>query len=119
MNKVQKKRLLNVAKALRDDKDPQKFTMASFGACGTPACALGHYAARKDLQNVFRLTRTGWLGLVGKRDNDLGIDAEEVHKHFGINYDQSEELFGMRGCGGAKTPLAAAEYIEQFVARQS
>ena len=118
MNKAQKKRLLNVAKALRDDKDPEKFTMASFSNCGTPACALGHYAARRDLQNIFRLTRGGWLGLVGKR-GDLGIDAEEVEKHFGIDYEQSEQLFGMRGCGGAKTPLAAAEYIEQFVARQS
>lgn len=120
MNKAQKKRLLNVAKALREDKDPERFQMYRFADCGTPCCALGHYAARKDLQRVFRLSRVkgNWLGLVGKREG-IGIDAPEVHKHFGIDYEQADELFGCHGCGCAQTPIDAAEYIEQFVENHS
>lgn len=47
---MNKERLLNVAKALRESTTPPDlFTMRFvMRECGTPACALGHYAARGD-----------------------------------------------------------------------
>jgi len=114
------KRLLNVVRALREDKDPERFCMAFFSDCGTPACALGHYAARRDLQNTFYLRRVrGWLGLVSNRNEDIGVDDPHVHRHFGINFDEAQELFGIKGCGDARTPTEAANYIEIFVENHS
>jgi hypothetical protein len=57
----QNARLLNVAKALRDAAEAKKFFCMRDIAivrddCGTPACALGHYAARRDLQATFELS---------------------------------------------------------------
>ena len=120
LSAIHRKRLLNVARALREDPDPERFTMAYFSSCGTPACALGHYAFRKDLQKTFYLRKErGWLGLVKSRKEDLGIDSDHVLDHFGIEMGESEELFGDHGCGGAKTPIEAATYIEKFVERHS
>lgn len=44
-----KERLMLVVRALREDPDPENFTMWKFSKCRTPACALGHYASRRDL----------------------------------------------------------------------
>lgn len=112
---IHRERLLNVVRALREDKDPENFRMYAFSRCGTPACALGHYAARDDLQHVFRLRKSGWLGLQGKRSGDIGIDSPAVQEHFGIDFDEADELFGYCGCDGARHPEEAARYIESFV----
>jgi len=119
---MNKKRLLLVAKALRQSKRPKEFTMRVFGRnCGTPCCALGHYAVRHDLQSVFSLNKFGYLRRVkGREDGVSGINDHAILKHFGITDEQSQELFrGERGCGGALTAIAAAEYIEAFVERNS
>lgn len=117
---VYRERLLNVARALREDPDPSNFSMRTFGKCRTPACALGHYASRRDLQQAFYLRRDGWLGMKdssGKRGREArGIDDPFVHEHFGINHAESDDLFGRSGCGGALAPFQAADYIEAFVA---
>lgn len=137
MNKVQKKRLLNVAKSLRESKSP-RFTMECFvngeggetpaeagvdvsekNFCGTPACALGHYGSRGDLQKKMKI---GWdmvyksPALVYKNNRPVGSDDPAVCEHFGITQDEAFELFGGDGCGYANTALEAAEYIERFVA---
>lgn len=108
-------RLLNVAKALRESPNPEKFTMYTYGyGCRTPACALGHYAARADLQLAFELNGYGSLVSDGRF---VHCDAPAVLDHFGIRQDQADELFSARGgCGGAKTAVEAAEYVEKFVA---
>lgn len=122
--RVFRERLLNVARALREDPDPPKFCMAFFHDCGTPGCALGHYAARNDLQSAFYLRRkSDWLGIRTKTGRAagpaIGFDDIRVSEHFGLScYDEAEELFGTRGCGNAKTPIKAAEYIEAFVERK-
>lgn len=70
-------RLLDVALALRESKNPEAFTMrfytwgwSSTGyvlyphPCRNPECALGHYAARSDLQPILKIdekTRGGLL----------------------------------------------------------
>ena len=60
--KIYRQRLLNVVRALRESPKPKAFSMDWYGygpneafPCGTPQCALGHYAAREDLQDFLRL----------------------------------------------------------------
>lgn len=152
MNAIQQKRLLNVAKALRDAAAQPKlkalFTMSQYGysthgngelysgetgklvkieeakTCGTPACALGHYAARRDLQREFVLDETG--DVVDKDGNSFS--SEQLERHFGISAgnddpnevsDEAEDIFGGYGCDRAKTPIQAARYIEKFVAAKA
>lgn len=154
MNKIQAKRLLNVAKALREaHAAKKKFTMEKwvFGDscsiesvydekegryvyrnteanfCGTPACALGHYAARTDLQRLLKIVvkkgsdglSTAQLGFFGQKAdverNCPTYDDNKFFEHFGLDHDGMEELFGGDGCGEAKTALQAAKYIERFV----
>jgi hypothetical protein len=116
-------RLLNVAKALRESPDPDKFTMLHVHTCGTPACALGHYAARRDLQEMFQLSPTTEVGVLtigvwGATRSTHGWLTFVAH-HFGITDDQAYLLFGGFGCNAAQTPNAAARYIENFVARHA
>ncbi len=138
MNKVQAKRLLNVAKALRESQVPKAFTMSCFvntedylgdrfgsvpeGFCGTPGCALGHYGARPDLQKLMEIKvyADNDACLVYKRQDpgeeyDVSQEDRRVQDHFGIDLQESHELFDFDGCGEAKTPKAAAQYIERFV----
>jgi len=146
MNKRQAQRLLNVARALREYEHPERFDMGCYiytheyllrkgklkkheDWCGTPGCALGTYASRSDLQRVLRVGShmtfdhngdeisepTMVLAWNPKRPHYKSI---EVLDHFGINHDEAEELFSCTGCGSAQTPIEAAKYIENFVARK-
>lgn len=151
LTKVQEKRLLNVARALRDAaKARKKFDMEKYvfgdenaleskfdqgrfkycnteeNFCGTPACALGHYAARTDLQRLLKIVvvKDNWygvsyaaMGMYGVKNSNW-CQQNEVEHHFGISTDEFIELFDYNGCGGAKTPLQAAKYIEKFVKRK-
>lgn len=110
--------LRNVCRALRESPDPEAFTMCSYAhECGTPACCLGHYALRHDLQNVFKLSAMRRLKLVDwtKGGKDIEFDDEPVLEHFGINTKESFELFSGTGCNYAGTPEAAAQFIENFI----
>ena len=86
--------------------DQQKYTHA----CGTPACALGHWAAANPESWVFEcgvpVGRTN-----GSRWNQAAID-------FHLSSQEYEELFGPFGCGLPKTAKSAASYIREFVARR-
>lgn len=116
---MNKKRLLNVAKALRESKNPDMFTMRRFShPCGTPACALGHYAARGDLQEDFLFDQHSVLVRSDTGDT-VWLDEEEgfVMNHFDITEDEVEWLFGEEGCNSAATANEAAEFIEKFVVR--
>ena len=143
MNKRQARRLLNVARSLRESANPELFSMHSYvndvdtllnklpvgdsgvdtNLCGTPACALGHYASRTDLQRKMRIAQLGkeWftgVPLYGLRYNNnraVGFDDRTILDHFGITRDETYELFDGYGCGGAKTAIEAAQYIEDFV----
>lgn len=121
---MNKERLLNVAKALRESKRPEKFTMRRYvNVCGTPACAFGHYAAREDLQDEFSINtkedpcRFSDEG-VHERHNghQIMFDHEIVCEHFGSSYEELAVFFEYNGCGNAKTAEAAAEFIENWCA---
>lgn len=114
-------RLLNVAKALRESPNPENFDMVVVveESCGTPGCAFGHYAARADLQDAFRVEQRRELGgfAVIKAVDGMycPYDHPVVAEHFGLSKMDLEELFCGAGCGDAQTPIEAAEYIEKFV----
>lgn len=114
---INKQRLLTAALAVLD-APRNTFTMSTYQhPCGTPACVLGNYAYRGDLQSTFKLgsvfvlTRT--RGVLGP----VSFSGPEIRKHFGITEEQAEELFGPQGCGNAQTPAQAAKYIIDFVMR--
>lgn len=145
MNKIQIKRLTNVAVALEDaaknEELAKAFSMLFYGwngksvingydidyrpilgepkhKCGTPACAIGNYAARKDLQKTFKLfgPRAGEPGTLASNGSKvLTIESDKVLNHFGITTSESTKLFSSYGCGNAKTPLAAAKFIRKFI----
>lgn len=115
-------RLLLVARALRESPNPSNFDMNRVATpCGSPACALGHYAARGDLQQSFELLTSCRLVRYFS-DNEpscrVDFDSPPVWHHFGFDEDSWDDfslLFSARGCGGAKSPIEAAEYIERWV----
>ena len=115
MNKF-KQRMLNVAKALRE-ATPGRFSQGDFGHfCGTPSCALGHYAARKDMQRTFGLTF--WGGRLTAYGDLVNGDFTPIQRHFGISNDEAWNLFGMFGCDDAQSPDEAIEFIEAFAAKK-
>lgn len=151
MNNTQAQRLLNVAKSLRESKTPKRFTMNKFvwgemdrlaydlrdvnaekfvqkerDFCGTPACALGHFGARTDLQSLLKI-RTRVVdgekiagleysrGLSEDQDKLVSYLDKRVQKYFGIDEGEADRLFGPDGCGNAKSVNAAANFIERFV----
>jgi len=145
MNKRQARRLLNVARALREYEHPERFDMNCYvynyeylamegklekheDWCGTPGCALGTYASRSDLQRVLRINECITIDVHGNRINqpvmvlaskpNFTADYNDVLEHFGINDEEAEELFDHGGCGNAQTPIEAAKYIENFVAKK-
>jgi hypothetical protein len=97
-------------------------------ACGTPACALGHYAYNTP-------TRWGWSenGLRGALDFafllqvPVSVDGQQhfltgtwkqtMHE-FAITFAECLELFDTRGCGDAQNAKEAAKYIRNFVKRK-
>ncbi len=112
-------RLLSVVRALEEAKEPEPgkpgFSMSMFvHGCGTPACALGHYAARRDLQSEFEIVGDQ---LMFKNGTHPLLDGS---LHFGfdaLDLDHMSELFSASGCGGAKTRHEAADYIRDFIRR--
>lgn len=127
-----KQEILDVARALRESVAPAHFfDMKKWGypvvngffdkvlgkehTCGTPACALGHYAVRKDLQSVFDLNLMGEL-LVNGRVRPL--DWSLLAAPFDITDDEARKLFGPKGCDNAQTREQAATYLEAFAERK-
>lgn len=140
MTEIQANRLLNVATALREApiEIAALFDMGKFGYgfrahvvkyltgktkkrynCKTPACALGHYAIRHDMQRTFALNVMGKLTRMPPHNrHEIAFCDPRVKSHFGITAKESEYLFGTKGCGKAKTTEAAATYIEKFLIRK-
>jgi hypothetical protein len=136
---VNKERLLKVAKALREAPEPEKFDMrAHVHPCGTPSCAFGHYAARRDLQDSFSIdssrvsARLPYQGVHLNDGTEVCFSDDVVLAHFDLNEEEAGELFGSMSANPmdnipeayarlartCKTSLEAAEYIERFVAER-
>lgn len=130
MGKIHLKRLRNLVRVLREAHENEKlrrdFTMERFGfynphgKCGTPACAFGHYAVRRDVQRTFKMDWRGIVFAAGRLAIPEPADfAQDIAPHFGISSEECNELFENDGCGKAQTPAQAANYIEQFIERVS
>ncbi len=115
---VYKQRILNIARALRESPNPHRFTMTAYSRCRTPACALGHYAFRADLQNKFYLGFGEGEGVMsdGRHciQSGLACNSRLIQGHFGINQAEAFRLFNTNGCGNAGNAIAAADYLEKF-----
>ena len=117
---MNEERLRNVIKALRESPSPRDFTMSCWGKdCGTPMCAIGHYAFRKDLQDTYVL-RVGEIYKIVETYKEYVISHHmdifmELAKHFDLNQQESMALFGSNGCNEAKTIEEAIAYIEGFI----
>lgn len=127
---INQKRFLNLIKALRESPIPEAFNMGCYvrggmyddyadkSWCGTPACILGHYAAREDLQKLLRIKERpdNLFQLVYVRSGEVAeFQDAAISRHFGISEEQAIRLFSSVGCNEAKTPAQAIEYIEELM----
>lgn len=135
---MNKERLLLAARVLREAakqrelaNDYQRhFNMCRFvNDCGTPACVLGHYAVRKDVQELFALGCENISHFAYSVRGELLYRESTVHDyrptdycslevrgHFDVNEAECEALFGPMGCHNALTEEEAADFIEECVA---
>lgn len=90
--------------------------------CGTPACVLGNFAARRDLQRLFTidLDAASDFYVACNGEPFYFHDAEKACDYFGLdsNDDELDKLFGSNGCGNAQTPQEAIDFIEEVIARK-
>lgn len=97
----------NLLLALQEHPAPDSFTMEAYGSCGTPACCLGTYASRQDLQSDFGVfyDSIGKGFVTSKKIVDKGAclapDSYRVVRHFDITPQESWELFSPKGCNNA------------------
>lgn len=110
--------ILDKADALhREHEEPAYSQRIYYHRCGTPACALGHWAA------AHPDTWVTWhedplSGYPTMRFNNQSSCSRRVMLEFDLEEDESDELFNSDGCGNAKTAADAAAYIRAFVARK-
>lgn len=121
-------RLEKLIVALKGAKKAE-FSMDKYGhTCGTPACVLGHYASRHDLQRSFKLVVPEGFPFADilpfkavphpKELSVLEFNDDVVCRHFGITVNEADELFSHMGCDQAKTAGQARRYIRKFINRK-
>jgi hypothetical protein len=81
--------------------------------CGSPACALGHWAAANPKR--WEIDRS----ILVKKDSPLSSVVRSAMDEFNLSYLTVDDLFGSYGCGKAKTGPEAAAFIRNFVANRS
>jgi len=91
-------------------------------SCNTPACLMGNYAARTDLQDTFFISARGNLELRSRPHRAL-TDYWDVsfalRQHFDLTDEEVNDLFNGNGCDGAQEDRAKAiAYVEAFIARK-
>ena len=120
MNEDQAVNMVKMIRALDEAEHPNRFNMERYGrqheGCCTPCCVLGHYAARRDLQDVIRLDSQGIIRLtantkVGFSGDPVDFDDFAILEHFGITKDQAYLLFDADGCGNAGRDIERAKYF--------
>ncbi len=105
--------ILDTADALHKKKGESTYDQGIYRhPCGTPACALGHWAAANPKR--WRFDNYG-LPFVAR---DFESGTYSAVDEFGISYDEADDLFGYAGCGEAQTAKEAARYIRTFVKRK-
>ncbi len=104
--------ILDVADKEHRAKGERKYLQSQFfHPCGTPACALGHWAAN----STSRWKRRGSSGWPIYRSNTGLHPSKGAVLEFGITDSEAYHLFSSDGCDGARTGKQAAKYIRAFV----
>ncbi len=114
--------ILDAADAAHVAKGEPVYRQTAFAHdCGTPACALGHWAHH----NQDRWTYDGrpCVGAAPRLRRGSRNTYKDAAKEFHISHnenmeDEADELFGGCGCGEAETGKEAAAYIRDFVFRK-
>lgn len=116
----------------RKKKEPVYNQMSMDHLCGTPACALGHWAfnnPRRWRYERIALPAVSWMDskvpefyvevcLKARQSGSAWrLSFSEAANDFGITDMQADELFSGEGCGNARTAKQAARYIRKFVKR--
>lgn len=83
--------------------------------CGTPACALGHWAYHNRDRWVWEGFDGPWLP---ECMGTFSPACTSAMQEFDLTACQFLELFGVHGCNRAQTARDAAEYIRAFVTRR-
>lgn len=83
--------------------------------CGTPACAIGHWAAH-NRRRGWRVDVNNSVGSVYKNGNYNTIMAGI--EEFDLGVAEYLRIFGSDGCGHARTGKEAAKFIRRFVAER-
>jgi hypothetical protein len=126
-DEIYKLRLKTLVVCLADERDRRAkgkrgpddaFDMGNFVnlGCGTPACVLGTYGNRRDLQDTFELDDETGFSLIG--GPSLWHDDPDVLRHFGVTREEAERLFGGSGCNNADNENMAIKFIDDFVAKK-
>lgn len=106
-----------VDKEHRARKEPTYDQSHYFHPCGTPSCALGHWAAAHPRR--WRVRRSGYDGRrlypLLRGGNFADSHLSSVMHEFGLNSDDVDMLFGHQGCNKAKTGKQAARFIRKFI----
>ncbi len=105
--------ILDTADKLHEKKGEPTYCQEQYRHfCGTPACALGHWAAANPKRWTF--DKLGFPFVARGLESGVHSAVDE----FGISYSEVVELFHSNGCGKAKTAKEAARYIRAFVKRK-
>lgn len=109
---VGNRRLLKLAGIL---DTARRYNQSLFAySCGTPACALGHWAAANP-----RRWRLGFPEPPGLRSVLLRHPFRAARVEFAMSDRDVTLMFGTGGCGCAKTGKQASRYIRRFVQSRS
>lgn len=105
--------ILDTADELHAAKGEPTYQQSAYlHPCGTPACAMGHWAAANpDRWHIEPQDRSV--------NSIIGLPyVEAVRQEFFINPSEEIDIFGMFGCDDALSAKDAAAYIRAFVARR-
>lgn len=125
MTPIGKKRLLKLAEILdtadaehRKKGEPTYNQDQLIHPCGTPACALGHWAEYSRRLKIVPANCGSRYVVEFKDSATFRPTIDQIaYDEFGLSATHADELFGFVGCGGAKTAKQAARYIRSFVKR--
>jgi hypothetical protein len=134
---MNKEHMLILVRANQEMEHPERFTMETYVHndwqctrsdlpmewCGTPACLLGNFAARTDLQPLMCVVddSLAWVEPIpddALTNGWLRYCDERICKFFDITEDEAAALFSVDGCDKATTRDAALAYVEDFMAER-
>lgn len=133
---MNREHMMVLVQANREMEHPERFTMETYVHnewhiarehlpmewCGTPACLLGNFGARSDLQPLLCI-KSGeleWCQSSEKEYNDMEFmyvrySDPRLLEYFDITEDEAADLLGPEGCDGAKTRDEALDYVESMM----